>query len=898
MDGFAEANLLLNSALAQLDEIIINGSKCRGPSSENGSPQPCKAEPWTAENMRRDIDEELDLESTTAHDVEDDRSTKASDWSSKGSDASSGVESPPSDVPTSSSSLCNPPKIYSEFLKAIEEQTLTEKPDAETQLKIIQWLTGSCSSSPSMSTVSCPEYPEMQEKVHRLAMARDSLSLQVSVLNEQVGAQKEKIRDLEALLALKRNSLNSTEELLQDKYHYMGDCTELESKRLNLMEEVSSLKLKYATLEQQRNETEKMLKLSQNEMDHVNQSMNSMVVQKQLRSQTSSGNRQPSQLPTVKGSQGSKENEEMEQLRSTVQRLIADNEQKNHQISSLRNALDEQLRTRSHRDGYYPVSRWNEQPPYDLNTQIRLLLLEEPLEPMTHSTSFPLRLCSSTHHRDAIQPSSSFTSSRSTVSSYHSLLQTGNGHLYPSIVGTRSEQSYRSPSSPAARQLAAELDELRRISNEPHGNQPHSSTSLPRRMGNKASSTLALPTKKHSLTSGTSAVESDDEVARGVVRNTVASSRNSSDAKPVKRDRMRSSLRNLFSKLTRSTSQEQTSSVFGRKNAARSSSSARHPASALSGGAELFPSLSRFVDWKSEKLADWIGKVGFAQYVPEIAKNVRSGQHLLNMNSREYESILGMKSALHRKRLNLLLRRIEGDVAGPARSWDVQQTQKWLEDIGLPQYKDVFSENLVDGLMLLSLNAADLVEMRVVNAHHFMCISRSIQYMKMVDFKHDRMIRKFNESMISSYPRPEAVVNWTHSATCEWLQKIDLDEFTPNLLCAGTPGALMVYEPTFTAETLAEILQMPPHKTLLRRHLTTHFNQLLGQKIVAEKRDFLATGTHPQLLPGVRIKILKKGLSIPRKKTKTEFYLEPDELLCPPILKLKYPTMSQSDIFT
>lgn len=32
-----------------------------------------------------------------------------------------------------------------------------------------------------MSTVSCPEYPELQEKLHRLAMARDSLSLQVCV---------------------------------------------------------------------------------------------------------------------------------------------------------------------------------------------------------------------------------------------------------------------------------------------------------------------------------------------------------------------------------------------------------------------------------------------------------------------------------------------------------------------------------------------------------------------------------------------------------------------------------------------------------------------------------------------------------------------------------------------
>lgn len=35
------------------------------------------------------------------------------------------------------------------------------------------------SPSPSMSTVSCPEYPEFQEKLHRLAMARDSLSVQV-----------------------------------------------------------------------------------------------------------------------------------------------------------------------------------------------------------------------------------------------------------------------------------------------------------------------------------------------------------------------------------------------------------------------------------------------------------------------------------------------------------------------------------------------------------------------------------------------------------------------------------------------------------------------------------------------------------------------------------------------
>ncbi|VDM83330.1 unnamed protein product [Strongylus vulgaris] len=199
--------------------------------------------------------------------------------------------------------------------------------------------------------------------------------------------------------------------------------------------------------------------------------------------------------------------EEMEQLRNAVQRLMADNEEKSHQINSLRNALDEQLRSRSQQDDYYSASRWNEQPAYDLNTQIRRLLLEEPSEPMTHSTSFPVRLCSSSYQRGTIQPSSSFTSSLSNASSYHSWSQGGNRHLYPTVAGTRSEQSYRSPSSPAARQLAAELDELRRISNETHRNPSYSSTSLPRGMGNKASSTLALPTKKYSLTSGTSAGE-------------------------------------------------------------------------------------------------------------------------------------------------------------------------------------------------------------------------------------------------------------------------------------------------------------------------------------------------------------------------------------------------------
>lgn len=63
-----------------------------------------------------------------------------------------------------------------------------------------------------------------------------------------------------------------------------------------------------------------------------------------------------------------------------------------------------------------------------------------------------------------------------------------------------------------------------------------------------------------------------------------------------------------------------------------------------------------------------------------------------------------------------------------------------------------------------------------------------------------------------------------------------------------------MHEPTFTAETLAEVLQMPAHKTLLRRHLTTHFNQLLGQEVITHKRAILAQPFVVHMSPLLKIK--------------------------------------------
>lgn len=53
----------------------------------------------------------------------------------------------------------------------------------------------------------------------------------------------------------------------------------------------------------------------------------------------------------------------------------------------------------------------------------------------------------------------------------------------------------------------------------------------------------------------------------------------------------------------------------------------------------------------------------------------------------------------------------------------------------------------------------------------------------------------------------------------------------------GVHGGLIVYEDRFTSDLLADILFIQQSKTLLRRHLSTQFGQLLGKDLNQIKRD-------------------------------------------------------------
>lgn len=75
-------------------------------------------------------------------------------------------------------------------------------------------------------------------------------------------------------------------------------------------------------------------------------------------------------------------------------------------------------------------------------------------------------------------------------------------------------------------------------------------------------------------------------------------------------------------------------------------------------------------------------------------------------------------------------------------------------------------------------------------------------------------------------------------------------------MISGVHGGLLVYEPRFTAELLATLLSIPAGKTLLRRHLATHFNELVGREVVQAKREMETSSYYPALTPVAKVKVI------------------------------------------
>uniref|UniRef100_A0A2K6V5R8 PPFIA binding protein 2 n=1 Tax=Saimiri boliviensis boliviensis TaxID=39432 RepID=A0A2K6V5R8_SAIBB len=284
-----------------------------------------------------------------------------------------------------------------------------------------------------------------------------------------------------------------------------------------------------------------------------------------------------------------------------------------------------------------------------------------------------------------------------------------------------------------------------------------------------------------------------------------------------------------------------------------------------------------FAQWSTERVCAWLEDFGLAQYVIFARQWVSSGHTLLAATPQDMEKELGIKHPLHRKKLILAVKAINTKQEEKSALLDHIWVTRWLDDIGLPQYKDQFHESRVDGRMLQYLTVNDLLFLKVTSQLHHLSIKCAIHVLHVNKFNpHCLHRRPADESNLS----PSEVVQWSNHRVMEWLRSVDLAEYAPNLRGSGVHGGLIILEPRFTGDTLAMLLNIPPQKTLLRRHLTTKFNALIGPEAEQEKREKMSSPAYTPLTTTAKVRPRKLGFSHFGNIRKKKFD-ESTDYICP-----------------
>ncbi|XP_018619303.1 liprin-beta-2b isoform X2 [Scleropages formosus] len=276
------------------------------------------------------------------------------------------------------------------------------------------------------------------------------------------------------------------------------------------------------------------------------------------------------------------------------------------------------------------------------------------------------------------------------------------------------------------------------------------------------------------------------------------------------------------------------------------------------GGSSVRNMNTPFSKWTKEQVCGWLEDYGLGQYVNLARQWVNSGETLLSATPQDFEKEMGIKHPLHRKKLQLAVRSFSTKVIEKSADLDHIWVTRWLDDIGLPQYKDQFNEARVDGRMLQYLTLNDLLFLKVTSQLHHLSIKSAI---------HVLHINKFNPNCLRRRPgdenktSPTEVTQWSNHRVMEWLRSVDLAEYAPNLRGSGVHGGLIILEPRFNSDALAMLLNIPPQKTLLRRHLATNFNALVGTQAQQEKRQHMESSGYVPLTTTAKVRPKKLGFS-------------------------------------
>uniref|UniRef100_A0A8C7UZT4 PPFIA binding protein 1b n=1 Tax=Oncorhynchus mykiss TaxID=8022 RepID=A0A8C7UZT4_ONCMY len=747
-----------------------------------------------------------------------------------------------------------------------------------------------------------------QERLSRLEGDKESLVLQVSVLTDQVEAQGEKIRDLEMCLDEHREKLNATEEMLQQE---LLCRTTLETQKLDLKAEVSNLKLKLNSFEKDilhfdfRDSEEELVTLRR-QLEGRDREMRRLHGETGFRANTPGG------------MDCGDRDVEVQRMKKAVESLMAANEEKDRKIEELRQSLQ---RYKKVQDMVMSVQEKKDKTKDGESDESNS---DNSLSVMSTTTT-PIALVSERHALAGVEEVAAkspdelethYGATEVPSATTRPTVQSACAQSVPELNQAEPERTLRVPKSASQENLYVSnsekitlvidekptenkaVEDIDKISERPPKS-PSSSRPEDDSFGTKKARssfgrgffkikggkrTASTPNLAETVREGgTDHLDLAGLPQRSAISdstNTLTSVTSTTSPEGKKKSR---GIKALFGKLRRSQSttfnldDNLSEPVEFKRGGVRATAG---PRLGWSRDLQQSPNIdldTPFARWSKEQVCDWLQEQGLGLYLNMAHVWISSGQTLLQASQQDLERELGIKHPLHRKKLQLALQALGSEEDDNKGKLDYNWVTRWLDDIGLPQYKTQFDEGRVDGRMLHYMTVDDLLSLKVGSVLHHLSIKRAIQVLRLNNYEPNCLRRRpSDENNIT----PAEISQWTNHRVMEWLRSVDLAEYAPNLRGSGVHGGLMVLEPRFNVETMALLLNIPPNKTLLRRHLATHFNLLVGSEAQGLKQDYLENPDYTLLTATAKVKLRKMtfgSFGSLRKKRQDES----EEYVCP-----------------
>ncbi|XP_060022651.1 liprin-beta-1 isoform X3 [Lagenorhynchus albirostris] len=863
-----------------------------------------------------------------------------------------------------------------EMMEADEKEGLRCQIPDSTAETLVEWLQS------QMTNGHLPGNGDVyQERLARLENDKESLVLQVSVLTDQVEAQGEKIRDLEFCLEEHREKLNATEEMLQQE---LLSRTSLETQKLDLMAEISNLKLKLTAVEKDRLDYEDRFRDTEGLMQEISDlrlrvtEMDNERLQNEKKLKSTKSLMAKLSSMKIKVGQMQYEKQRMEQKWESLKEELASLKEQLEEKESEVKRLQEKLVCKMKGEGIEILDRDENFKKKLKDKNIEVQKMKKAVESLMAANEEKdrkiedLRQCLNRYKKmqdtvvlaqgkkgqdgdfEDLLPSSSFSTlldaqgfsdleknlsstpvmgspshdpfNTSSPEEFHtSILQVSIPSLLPASKGLETSEKVKLPPKPetsfeendgklilgsavetqlcdslstSSLQKSSSLGNLKKESSDgekesilkpseakalvessPFGSLPHKAPGHDASVDDNPFGTrktrssfgrgfFKIKSNKRTA-SAPNLAETEKETPEHLDLAGVSSqpkdpqgsspfqiSPPSPDSKKKSRGIMR-----LFGKLRRSQSTtfnpDDMSEPEFKRGGTRATAGPR-----LGWSRDLGQSNSDldmpFAKWTKEQVCNWLVEQGLGSYLNSGKRWIASGQTLLQASQQDLEKELGIKHLLHRKKLQLALQALGSEEETNHGKLDFNWVTRWLDDIGLPQYKTQFDEGRVDGRMLHYMTVDDLLSLKVMSVLHHLSIKRAIQVLRINNFEPNCLRRRpSDENSIT----PSEVQQWTNHRVMEWLRSVDLAEYAPNLRGSGVHGGLMVLEPRFNVETMAQLLNIPPSKTLLRRHLATHFNLLIGAEAQHQKRDAMELPDYVLLTATAKVKPKKLTFS-------------------------------------